>query len=188
MATSEIKLEEGLELHFPRNLKPLRAGNGGCTRNPAFSCNPASAIGVYRSSLARSTIVPLRRTWLLSLAFSTSVCLFASERIFTEAENDSLAGRIRSVSTVIHKFHPPASQPDGLSIYLPVLCEECEYDPAGNRIKQSEIRESDLVGTTSHQLLDGAGHMQEQVWENEKGEVQRRTEFKLPHTPSPTRK
>jgi YD repeat-containing protein len=112
----------------------------------------------------------LTRLWLLAIAISAAVPLISSEKDHTDAENDGLIGRIKSVRTTSDKVRAEASQPDGFMIVFLLTCSDCDYDQTGKRIQPGD-------SATSRDIRDASGNTQEQVWENEKGEVSRRVEF-----------
>ncbi len=112
----------------------------------------------------------LTRLWLLSVAISTGIPLFGLEKVRTDAENDGLVGRIKSVASTIDIAHTEAAQPNGFCLVFPLTCSNCEYDQAGKHIQPAD-------GTATRDVRDASGNIQEQVWENEKGEVSRRLEF-----------
>jgi YD repeat-containing protein len=112
----------------------------------------------------------LTRIWLLVIAISAAVPLMSSEKEHTDAENDRLIGLIKSVRTTTDKVRTEANQPDGFMIVFLLTCSDCDYDQAGKRIQPGD-------GATSRDIRDASGTMQEQLWNDEKGEVSRRVEF-----------
>jgi len=107
--------------------------------------------------------------WLFPLAISAAVPLFGAEKVHTDAENDGLIGRVKSVRTTAEIVHAEAAQPNRFCLVFLLTCSNCDYDEAGKRIQPGD-------GTTLRDVRDPSGKMQ-QVWENEKGEVSRRLEF-----------
>lgn len=91
----------------------------------------------------------------------------------SQAEVMGFAGPIESVSTAVQTFMEEPAQPDGLVIY-PLFCGECEFDRDGNQVRSGWLDNGHFSGNVKREILDGLGKVQEEVWENEKGEVMSR--------------
>jgi hypothetical protein len=105
--------------------------------------------------------------------FASMLCLlllarpaFSSGHRWTDAENLGLAGPVQSVTTTHQAFMPEPAQPDGPTIVYPLSCEYCEFDRDGTRVRDGGIRK--------RRVLDAQGRVEEDITENEKGEVTQR--------------
>jgi hypothetical protein len=82
-----------------------------------------------------------------------------------------LAGSIKSVSATHQTFMQQPVQPDGPTIVYPLFCEECEFDRDGNQVRSGLLDNGHFRGDLKREVRDDAGRVQQEVWENEKGEV-----------------
>ncbi len=97
--------------------------------------------------------------------------VIGSGKKWTQAANMGLAGPIKTVSATHQTFMPQPLQPDGPSVIYPLFCEECEFDRKGNQVRTGVLDDGHFRGGVEHEIRDELGRVQEEVWENEKGEV-----------------
>jgi len=100
--------------------------------------------------------------------------LNASEPNYTDAQNDGLSGPVRSISTTVERAQIEWSQPAGPTVARMVVCEECEYDPQGNRVKRGQIIGGEFRGEIIRFLRDGTGKVIERIFVSPEGEMNRR--------------
>jgi hypothetical protein len=98
--------------------------------------------------------------WLL-----LAMPLFGSGKKCTDAEGLGFAGPIKSVSTTQQTFVQEPVQPAGPTVIYPLFCVDCEFDRQGDKVGGKTG--SDL----ERRILDAQGRVQEEITENEKGEV-----------------
>jgi len=87
----------------------------------------------------------------------------AQERIQTEAQQDGLAGRVKSVATIVERRNIEWQQPGGPTLLFPVMCHDCEYSPEGYRTRSGEMVEGKFLGQNMTLRRDGTGHVTEVV-------------------------
>lgn len=97
--------------------------------------------------------------------------LLGSGKNRTQAEILGFAGPIKTVSTTYQTFMQQPDQPDGQNVIYQLPCGECEFDRQGNQVKTGWMDNDQFSGNVEHRVLDGLGRVQEETWENEKGDV-----------------
>jgi len=97
--------------------------------------------------------------------------LLGSDKKWTQAENLGFAGPIKTVSTTYQTFMQQPAEPDGHAIIYSLSCGECEFDREGNQVRSGWMDNGHFSGTVERKILDGLGRVQEEISENEKGEV-----------------
>src|SRR5260370_29502744 len=82
----------------------------------------------------------LRRSLTLPILFS-GLCLsaLAQQQSLTDVQPVDLAGPVKSVSTETTRTDVVWSQPGGPTLAIPIWCQECEFDPSGNRTKFAKM-------------------------------------------------
>ncbi len=99
----------------------------------------------------------------------------AQEKMQTEAQQDGLAGRVKSVATIVERPNVDWQQPSGPTLLYPVFCHDCEYSADGYRTRTGEVVDGKFLGQTMTLQRDGTGHVAEIVGTDEvSGEVFRR--------------
>lgn len=97
---------------------------------------------------------------LASLLCLTASVLPAHGRSATEAQQDGLAGPVKSVVT--SRLPGQAvqwSQPAGPTLVLPVWCRACDYDQDGYRTRSGDLLDGKFVGEQISLDRDGDGHV-----------------------------
>jgi len=109
----------------------------------------------------------LRSSLILSLLFS-GLCLsaLAQQQSLTDVQRVDLAGPVKSVSTETTRTDVVWSQPGGPALVVPIWCQECEFDPSGNRTKFGQMIDGRFQGEIVHLLVDGPGQVMERVAED----------------------
>ncbi|MGD0220672.1 MAG: hypothetical protein ABSC73_09505, partial [Acidimicrobiales bacterium] len=107
--------------------------------------------------------------WLL-----LAMPLLGSGKKRTQAEVMGFAGPVKSVSTTQQAFLQQPAQPDGFAIIFPLFCGECEFDRDGNQVRSGWMGNGQFSGNAKRETRDGLGRVQEEIWENEKGELMSR--------------
>jgi hypothetical protein len=100
--------------------------------------------------------------------------ILASSKKSTDAKADGFNGAVKSVSTerqVISRSWP--RQPDGPSVIYPAGCEVCEYDEDGRVVLRGQNWEAGFVGERTQYVRDENGNINQQIVENEKGQLVR---------------
>ena len=140
--------------------------NGACIRNSA-------RFSAYNSLAANRGGVVMSRRIAVVLFLLTAVPLFGSakKKNSTQAENIGFTGPIKSVSSTHQTFMPQPVQPDGPTVIYPLFCEECEFDREGNQVTIGMLVNGTFVGSHKGQVRDEQGRVQEEVEENEKGDM-----------------
>ena len=118
----------------------------------------------------------LRHAVTLAVLFS-GLCLSAlgQQQSLTDVQRVDLAGPVKSVSTETTRTDVVWSQPGGPTLAIPIWCQECEFDPNGNRTKFGQMIDGRFQGEIIHLLLDGQGHVTERIAEDAStGETTRR--------------
>lgn len=100
--------------------------------------------------------------------------LLATDAKRSDAQNDSLTGPVRSVSTRQELQQVDWGQKDAKAGVIGVSCFECEYDREGNRIKSGGLVDGEFRGVVIRVLHDQTGKVTERIEENYQGEVVRR--------------
>jgi hypothetical protein len=96
---------------------------------------------------------------------------FGAGKKWTQAENMGFAGPIKAASTTCQTFMQQPAQPDGQAIIYQHTCGEYEFDKDGNQVRSGWMTDGHFSGSVEHRILDGLGRVQEEIWENEKGDV-----------------
>lgn len=110
---------------------------------------------------------PLRRSLiLLFLIGGFSLSALAQRQDLTDAQRVDLAGSVKSVSTETTRTDVVWSQPGGPALIIPVWCQECEFDPNGNRTKFGQMFDGRFQGEIVHLLFDGQGRVTERIAED----------------------
>jgi hypothetical protein len=104
--------------------------------------------------------------WLL-----LAMPLLGAGKKWTDAENMGFAGPVKAVSTTRQTFMQQPAQPDGPAIFYVLFCEQCEFDRQGNKVSGK------TGGDLERKILDAQGRVQEEITENEKGEVTYRSVY-----------
>jgi hypothetical protein len=112
-------------------------------------------MGGHMRLLQRSLILPL-----LISGFSLSSL---AQQNLTDAQRVDLAGPVKSVSTETTRTDVVWSQPGGPTLAIPIWCQECEFDPNGNRTKFGQMIDGRFQGEIVHLLFDGQGHVTERI-------------------------
>ncbi len=109
----------------------------------------------------------LRRSLILPVLFS-GLCLsaLAQQQGLTGVQRVDLAGPVKSVSTETTRTDVVWSQPGGPTLAIPIWCQECEFDPGGNRTKFGQMIDGGFQGEIINLLLDQEGHVTERVAED----------------------
>jgi hypothetical protein len=119
-------------------------------------------------------------TWEVCVRISIFVALFlvvaafparASSKKWTDAELDGFKGAVKSVSTNVQVLESHPDSIDHPVIAHPVWCPVCEYDEAGNSIKQGQNFDGRFVGETSQYVRNEDGTIREKISVTEKGQV-----------------
>ena len=113
----------------------------------------------------------------LILWFLLVMPLLGAGKKWTQAENMGFAGPIKSVSTTRQTYMQEPAQPDGPTIIYSLPCGECEFDRDGNEVRSGWMDNGHFSGNTERKILDGQGRVQEEIWENEKGDVTSRNVY-----------
>ena len=95
---------------------------------------------------------------LLSLFLIASIT-FAQEHRDTDAENDGLAGPVKSVSSQVVRSSVWWPRPDGLTLLMPISCRDCEYDPDGVKTKSGQIVDGTFTGEIIRLVRDTNGQV-----------------------------
>jgi hypothetical protein len=101
---------------------------------------------------ARCRRAPL--AWLVFLAAGLSI---AQNKPHTDAQDDLLAGPVRSVMTIVRNYDVHWRQPNGPALVWPVFCRVCDYDPDGTRTKAGEMGQDGFAGENLTIDRDGKG-------------------------------
>jgi antitoxin component YwqK of YwqJK toxin-antitoxin module len=102
---------------------------------------------------------------------------FGAGKKWTQAENMGFAGPVKAASTACQTFMQQPAQPDGQAIIYQHTCGEHEFDKDGNEVRSGWVENGQFRGSVEHRILDGRGRVQEETWENEKGEVTSRNVY-----------
>ena len=70
---------------------------------------------------------------------------------------------MKSVSTETTRTDVVWSQPGGPTLAIPIWCQECEFDPNGNRTKFGQMIDGRFQGEIVHLLFDGQAHVTEPI-------------------------
>ena len=81
----------------------------------------------------------------------------SQERRQTDAQQDDLAGPVKSVATMVVQSGVQWEQPDGPTLFFPVSCRDCEYDPDGAKTRAGTIGETSFFGENLQIDRDGKG-------------------------------
>ena len=110
---------------------------------------------------------PLQRSLiLLFLIGGFSLSALAQRQDLTDAQRVDLAGSVKYVSTETTRTDVVWSQPGGPALIIPVWCQECEFDPNGNRTKFGQMFDGRFQGEIVHLLFDGQGRVTERIAED----------------------
>src|SRR5579871_1447397 len=81
----------------------------------------------------------------------------------TEAQQDGLAGRVKSVATLVERSNVEWQQPSGPTLVFPLVCHDCEYSADGYRTRSGEVVDGKFLGQTMTLQRDANGHVTEIV-------------------------
>ena len=84
---------------------------------------------------------------------------FAQKEDQTQAQQDGLAGAVKSVSTVVEMSGVVWQQPAGPTLVIPLWCRDCEYSPDGYRTKSGQVANGKFIGEVLSLNRDGNGRV-----------------------------
>lgn len=113
----------------------------------------------------------MRIAVLLALFLIVALRALTAATKSTDAIRDGFKGAVESVVTERRVVSPQPRQPDGPTVIYPTGCEVCDYDEDGNVIRRGQNWETGFVGETTRYVRDLDGNIQQQIMENEKGEL-----------------
>jgi len=113
----------------------------------------------------------VRFSALSALFFVVALRALSAGTKSTDAARDGFKGAVKSVTTERQVVSPEPRQPDGPTVIYPAGCEVCDYDEDGNSVRRGQNREAGFVGETTRYVRDRDGNIQQQIVENEKGEL-----------------
>jgi hypothetical protein len=102
---------------------------------------------------------------------------WTSDEKKTDAQNDGLAGPVRTVSTQEEEAQFALDQTDWPVLLGNANCKECEYDRQGTLIRYGQMAEGQFRGERYQVARDERGHIVEQVKFGADGEIVERTVY-----------
>ena len=81
----------------------------------------------------------------------------------SEAQKDGLAGRVKSVATIVDRSKIEWQQRGGPTLVFPLVCRDCEYSPEGYRTRSGQIADGKFLGENLALKRDGTGLITEIV-------------------------
>jgi hypothetical protein len=84
---------------------------------------------------------------------------FAQNEDQTQAQQDGLAGAVKSVSTVVEMSGVPRQQLAGPTLVIPLWCRDCEYSPDGYRTRSGEVENGKFIGEVLNLNRDARGRV-----------------------------
>jgi len=81
----------------------------------------------------------------------------------TEAQLDGLAGPVRSVSTVAARSNVRWQEPNGPSLVISIVCQDCDYDRDGFKTKSGQVVDGAFTGEITRLVRDGNGQVIDRV-------------------------
>jgi len=81
----------------------------------------------------------------------------------TESQQDGLAGRVKSVATIVERPNVDWQQPSGPTLLYPVVCHDCQYSADGYRTRSGEVVDGRFLGQNMTLQRDANGHVAEIV-------------------------
>jgi YD repeat-containing protein len=112
-----------------------------------------------------STLQSVPFTFCLAIALALGTR--AQELSRTDAQNDDLAGPVKSVSTKVARGNVRWEQPGGPTLLFPILCMDCEYDRDGNRIKSGQVVDGKFLGEVVQLTNDETGRLTTRLYFND---------------------
>jgi hypothetical protein len=96
------------------------------------------------------------------LAFSvfvSAMVVCAQQAKETNATQDYLLGQVKSIRTTTNRSAVQFVQPGGPTLYWPITCYDCDYEPDGTRIRQAQTVDGKALGNSSTLERDPEGHI-----------------------------
>jgi hypothetical protein len=91
---------------------------------------------------------------------------FGQNKPQTEAQQDGLAGAVKSVSTIVENTEVSWQQPSGPTLVIPAFCRDCEYTSDGYRTRSGQVVDGKFLGEKITLDRDGNGHVTDLVATN----------------------
>jgi hypothetical protein len=134
----------------------------GLVLRPSNRRGGVSAADPFNSPQGVSQMRSSRLVVLGSLAVLAPLGL-AQGKNQTEAQQDGLAGRVKSVATIVERPNVDWQQPSGPTLLYPVVCHDCQYSADGYRTRSGEVVDGKFLGQNMTLQRDANGHVAEIV-------------------------